>query len=236
MTEALVLLPDMMCDDRIFSPQIRALAPNRAITVAPLTHGDRVEDIAKWLLDQLPQHFALAGLGFGGTVAMEVFKRAYDRVARLCLISTSPLPEPPAFAVTREPMIVGALAGRLPEVLRENMPSDCLAPGAARVEITNLLQDMGSDLGPEVFVAQSRAMQRRPDQQGTLRKCTVPTRIIFGAHDPLTPPQRQEFMSRLLPDAALTQIEDAGHLPTLEQPEQTTRALQDWLDQPLVLR
>ena len=236
MTEALVLLPDMMCDDRVFGPQIRALAHERAITIAPLTQGDRVEDIAKALLTQLPQRFALAGLGLGGVVAMELLKRAGDRVTRLCLISTNPLPETPAFAVTREPMIIGAQAGRLQEVLRENMPSDYLAPGPARLEIANLLLDMGSDLGPDVFVAQSRAMQRRPDQQGTLRKCTVPTRIIFGAHDPLTPAQRQEFMTRLLRDAELTVIDDAGHLPTLEQPEQTTAVLRDWLDQPLILR
>ncbi len=236
MTEALVLLPDMMCDDRVFAPQIRALASERAITIAPLTQGDRVEDIARALLDQLPKRFALAGLGLGGVVAMEVLKRASNRVTRLCLIGTNPLSEPPAVAATREPMIIGAQAGRLQEVLREGMPPEFLAPGPARLEITNLLLDMGRDLGPEVFVAQSRAMQRRPDQQGTLRKCAVPTRIIFGVHDPFTPAQRQDFMIRLLPDAQLTVIEEAGHLPTLEQPEQTTATLRDWLDQPLVLR
>ncbi|MCF6232976.1 MAG: alpha/beta hydrolase [Rhodobacteraceae bacterium] len=236
MTEALVLLPDIMCDDRVFTSQIRSLASGRAITIAPLTQADRVEDIARSLLDQLPQRFALAGLGLGGVVAMELLKRAGNRITRLCLIATNPLSEPPAIAATREPMIIGAKAGRLQDVLRENMPSDYLAPGSARLEITNLLLDMGRDLGPEVFVSQSRAMQRRPDQQGTLRKCTVPTRIIFGAHDPLTPAQRQEFMTRLLPDAQLTVIEEAGHLPTLEQPELTTSALRDWLDQPLILR
>ncbi len=204
--------------------------------VAPLTNGVRVEQIAMGLLDQLPQRFALAGHGMGGAVAMEILNRVPRRVTRLCLISTNPLPETPAVAATREPMIVGAQTGRLDEVIRDMIPPDYLAPGPERLKISNLLADMAGDLGPEVFVAQSRAMQRRPDQQSTMRKCTVPTRIICGECDPLTPARRQDFMVRLIRDTTLTIIERAGHLPTLEQPERTTQAMRDWLDQPLILR
>lgn len=236
MTEPLVLLPGMMCDDRVFAPQIRALGSQRAIMIAPVTKGGRIEQIAMGLLDQLPQRFALAGHGMGGVVAMEILNRVPRRVTRLCLLSTNPLPETPAFAAAREPMIIGAQSGRLDEVIREMIPPDYLAPGPARLKISNLLADMAGDLGPEVFVAQSRAMQRRPDQQSTLRKCKVPTRIICGESDPLTPARRQDFMVRLIRDTTLTIIEGAGHLPMLEQPEQTTQALRDWLDQPLVLR
>lgn len=236
MTEPLVLLPGMMCDDRVFAPQIRAFASERAIMVAPITGGDRVETIAASLLDQLPKRFALAGCSMGGIVAMELLRRIPRRVTRLCLLNTDPLPEPPAYAATREPLIVGAQAGRLDEVLREMMPPDFLAPGPDRLEIHNLLADMARDLGSDVFVAQSRALQRRPDQQSTLRKCTMPTRLICGDSDPLTPVRRHEFVARLIRDADLSIIENCGHMPTLEQPEQTTRAMRDWLAQPLILR
>lgn len=236
MTEALVLLPDMMCDERIFAPQFRALAAQRAIMVAPVCNGGRVEEIAARLLDQLPQRFALAGHGLGGAVAMEILNRAARRVTRLCLIGASPLPETPTYAATREPMIIGAQSGRLEDVIRDLVLPDLLAPGSERLKISNLLVDMAGDLGPEVFVAQSRAMQRRPDHQGTLRKCTVPTRIICGDSDPLNPARRQEFMTKLVRDATLTVVEGAGHVPMLEQPEQTTQALRDWLAQPLILR
>jgi len=236
MTEPLVLLPDMMCDDRLFAPQIRALAPDRAIMIAPFGAAERVEDIAASLIDQLPQRFALLGHSMGGFVAMELMNRIPARVTRLCLIATNPLPETPAFAATREPMIIGAQAGRLEEIMREMLPPDYLAPGPARIEITNLLIDMARDLGPDIFVSQSRALQRRPDQQSTLRKCTVPTRIICGELDPMTPARRLDFMVRLIRDATLTVIDGAGHMPMLEQPESTTQAIRDWLAQPLVLR
>lgn len=236
MTEPLVLLAGMMCDDRVFAPQIRAFAAQRAIMVAPITQGARIEDIAASLLPQLPQRFALAGHSMGGIVAMELLRRIPRRITRLCLMSTSPLPETPAFAAMREPLIVGARAGRLDQVMGEMMPTDFLAPGPGRIGVRNQLLDMARDLGPEVFIAQSRALQRRPDQQGTLRKHTVVTRIICGDCDPVTPVRRHEFMARLMPDAHLTIIKDCGHIPTLEQPEQTTQALRDWLAQPLILR
>ena len=236
MTEPLVLLPGMMCDDRVFAPLMRAFGPERAIMVAPITIGERIEEIAAKLLDQLPERFALLGHSMGGIVAMEVLKRIPRRVIRLCLMSTNPLPEAPAFASTREPMIIGAQSGRLDDVMRDMMPPDFLAPGPDRLEIQTLLADMARDLGPDVFVAQSRALQRRPDQQGTLRKCTVPTRIICGDSDPLTPARRHEFMAKLIPDATLSIIEGCGHIPMLEQPDATNQSLRDWLDQPLVLR
>lgn len=226
----------MMCDDRVFAPQIRAFGSERAVMIAPITGGERIEQIASTLLDQLPGRFALVGHSMGGIVAMEVLKRIPGRITRLCLMSTNPLPETPAFAATREPMIIGAQTGRLDEVMREAMPPDFLAPGPARLNIQNLLADMARDLGPDVFVAQSRALQRRPDQQGTLRKCVVPTRVVCGDGDPLTPPRRHEFMAKLIPDADLSIIDGCGHIPMLEQPEQTNQILRDWLDQPLVLR
>lgn len=231
MTESLVLLPGMMSDDRLFTPQIRALGSERAITIAPITQGERIEGIVENLLPQLPERFALAGLSMGGIVAMEVLNRAPERVTRICLMDTNPQAETPPIAAAREPMIVGARAGRLDEVMREAMRPEYLAPGPGRVEVLNLMFQMARELGPDVFIRQSRALQRRPDQQATLRKCKVPALILCGELDPLTPVRRHEFMAGLIPDARLKIIEDAGHIPTLEQPEATTQALRDWLDQ-----
>ncbi len=232
MTEPLVLLPGMMCDARLFDPQITALSRERAVMVAPVTHGERVEEIASNIIDQLPLRFALAGLSFGGIVAMEVLRRVPDRVSRLCLMDTNPLAEPPAVAAMREPMIVRARAGRLDEVLQDAMRPDYLAPGPGRIGVLNHMFEMGRELGVEVFVNQSRALQRRRDQQGTLRKLKVPTLVLCGEFDTLTPVKRHEFMAELIPGATLQVIEDAGHIPVLEQPERTNQALRDWLDQP----
>lgn len=227
--EPLVLVPGLMCDARLFTPQFTALSRDRAVTVAPITRGDRIESIVEGLLGQLPRRFALAGLSMGGIVAMEILHRAPERVARLCLMDTDPLAETPQVAAFREPLIAQARAGRLDKVMRETLRPSFLAPGPDRMAILNFMYDMAAELGPDLFVRQSRALQRRGDQQGTLRKCRVPTLVLCGEHDGLTPVKRHEFMAELIPDARLEIISDAGHLPTLEQPEAVTRALRAWL-------
>ena len=231
MTEPLVLLPGMMCDARVFAPQIDAFSRERAVMVAPLGQGERIEQIATWLLGQLPDRFALAGLSMGGIVAMEILHRAPARVTRLCRMDTDPLAEPPQVAAMREPWIVRARAGRLDEVMREAFRPSFLAPGPGRVEVMNLMQAMAMDLGPEMFVRQSRALQRRGDQQGTLRRCKVPALVMCGEHDAMTTPKRHEFMAELIPGAGLEIVADAGHIPTLEQPAAVIEALRAWVDQ-----
>jgi pimeloyl-ACP methyl ester carboxylesterase len=89
---------------------------------------------------------------------------------------------------------------------------------------------MAESLGPDVFVAQSRALQRRQDQQAVLRRISVPALVLCGEYDALCPVRRHEFMADLIPRATLQIIEGAGHLPTLEQPIATTRALRTWLE------
>jgi len=236
MAEPLVFLPGMMCDARLFGPQISELSAEYCVTVAPITHGERIEEIASSLLDQLPARFALAGLSMGGIVAMELLRRAPDRITRLALMDTTPLAETPPIAAARELQIVAARTGRMMDVVREEMKPNYFAPSPHRAEVMDLVMDMALALGPEVFVRQSRAMQRRRDQQVTLRKCKVPTLVICGAHDQLCPVKRHTFMAELIPYAHLRIIEDAGLFPTLEAPAEATQALRDWLKLPLVLQ
>ncbi|MEM1072914.1 MAG: alpha/beta fold hydrolase [Pseudomonadota bacterium] len=234
MPEPLVFLPGMMCDARLFGPQIAELSADTSVMVAPVTRGERVEEIASGLLHELPLKFALAGLSMGGIIAMEILRRAPDRVTRIALMDTNPLAETPQVAAAREPQIVAAQAGRLLNVMREEMKPNYLAPGPYRADVLDLVMDMADGLGPEVFVRQSRTLQSRPDQQSTLRKCRAPALILCGAHDALCPVKRHKFMAELMPNASLVVLEHAGHLPTLEQPAQTTAALRTWLDEPLV--
>jgi len=236
MAEPLVFLPGLMCDARLFGPQIAELSSEFSIMVSPVTRGERIEEIASGLLDELPARFALAGLSMGGIVAMELLRRAPDRVSRLALLDTSPLAETPQAAAAREPQIVKARAGRLHQVIRDEMLPSYLGPGPFRNEISELVLDMADALGPDTFVRQSRALQWRRDQQGTLRKCRAPTLVLCGAHDALCPVKRHTFMAELIHGAELRVLDTAGHLPTLEAPAETTQALRDWMRQPLILR
>ena len=236
MREPLVLLPGMMCDARVFGPQLAALSKEMAVTVAPITQGERIEEIASGLLDLLPRRFALAGLSLGGIVAMEILRRAPDRVTRIALMDTNALAETPQSSANLEPIIMKARAGQVQGVVHGMIGDNVLAPGPVRAEVMALIEDMAEHLGAEILHRQLKAMQRRRDYQSALRRCKVPALVLCGEHDGLTPVKRHTFLADLIPYGHLTVIEGAGHFPVLEQSDATTDALRDWMRQPLVLQ
>ena len=89
---------------------------------------------------------------------------------------------------------------------------------------------MARDLGPEVFLRQSRALMDRPDQTATLAAFPGPALVLMGEEDRLCPLDRHRLMAELMPQARLEIVPGAGHLPPLEQPEATSAALRRWLD------
>lgn len=225
----LVLLPGMMCDARLFGPQIDALSGQRPLHLGVITAHDKIPALAAAVLAAAPPRFALAGLSMGGIVAMEMMAQAPDRITHLALLDTNPLAELPEIQARRGPQIAAARSGQLLEVMRDEMKPNYLADGPGRDRILELCMRMALDLGPDVFVRQSIALRDRPDQQSTLRSVAVPTLVLCGAQERLCPVARHELMRDLIPGATLVVVPDAAHLPTLEQPEATTQALQDWL-------
>lgn len=226
---ALLLLPGMMCDARLFAPQIAAIH-DRAVMIAPITGHDTTAALAAEVLAHAPPRFALAGLSMGGIVAMEMLAQAPDRIAGLCLMDTNPKAEHPEVAKGREPQIASVRDGGLRAVMRDEMKPNYLADGPRRGAILDTCMAMAEALGPAVFVRQSRALQTRADRQDTLATVTVPSLVLCGRDDALCPLHRHEAMHDLLEGSTLVVVEGAGHLPTLEQPEVTTRALRSWLD------
>jgi pimeloyl-ACP methyl ester carboxylesterase len=235
MTEPVLLLPGMACDARIFFHQLVTLALSRPATVLPLA-GALVEDMSLAVLRDAPPRFALAGQGLGGTVALDVVRRAPDRVTRIILISTDPLSETPQAAAAREARMVLARSGRLREAIQGEVPASALHDGPSRADVLEVLADMARVLGADAFIAQSRAMQRRPDHQKTLRRFLIPALMIGGAADTLVSPRRQDFTAELMPKGRFLRIADAGHLPTLESPDAVSDAMDAFLDEPLMLR
>lgn len=235
-SEPLVLIPPMLCDARVFAPQINELSLEFPVMFAPTTGGERMEEIASQILGWAPPKFALAGMSMGGAVALEMLRRAPERITRIALISSSAQGETPQAASAREPLIVAARSGRFADVIHQEMDPAWLAEGQDRVSITNLISAMGQAIGAEGYVRQARAMQRRKDQQGTLRSVKQPTLVMCGAEDSLLPPRRHEFLAELVPYTKLEVVPGAGHLLTLEQPEIANFILRNWMQQPLVLR
>lgn len=229
MNEPLILLPGMMCDARLFLPQISALSHKRPVTVMPLRGETSVTALARRVLDNTPQRFALAGLSMGGLVAMEIMRLSPERITRLALLDTNPFADPPEKAPIREEQVRRVIAGELRAVMRDEMKPNYLAESPYRNQILGLCMDMAEILGPEVFAAQSEAIQNRPDQCETLKSITVPSLVLCGREDQLCSVTRHERMYDLIPNSDLVVIEGAGHLPTLEQHEATNRALEKWL-------
>ena len=231
MQEPLLLLPGMMCDGRLFAPQVAAFSHDRDVTVVSLTGADIMPALAAAVLANAPPRFVLAGLSMGGIVAMEMIRQAPGRIARLALLDTNVLPDPPEMAPVRKAQVEQALNGGLRAVMRDEMKPNYLSDGPDRDRILGLCMEMAEDLGPQVFADQSHAIQHRPDQRETLKKVTVPTIVICGEDDRLCPLPRHQLMHDLIAGSKLAVIPGAAHLPTLEQPDLTNRILNEWLKQ-----
>lgn len=229
MGEPILFVPGFMCDARVFLPQMVHLGWKHPTTVFVPGREESVEKLSERLLDIAPPRFVLVGHGLGGDVAIDVLRRAPERVSRVVLISTDPLAEPPRAAAAREARIVAAKSGRLVQAVAEDYPDAAFADTEWKAEVKALLTDMALQLGEGVFIRQSRALQRRPDQSKTLRRALMPALVLAGAEDGLVPVRRQEFLAGLLPQGRLQVVKGAGNLPMLEQPEDVSEALQDFL-------
>ena len=231
----LVLIPGMMCDARLYAPQISAFSHKIAIHIAPISNHNNMQALAKDILDNAPPTFALAGLSMGGIIAMEVLRQAPHRITKLALLDTNPKAETEEVKQGREPLMARVHQGELAEVLANTIPKyfspDEDLSTKKNSDIIEVCKAMAQSSGAEAYINQSLALRDRPDQQETLKKINinVPTLILCGEDDLLCPVQRHTLVKSLIPHADLHIIKGAGHLPVLQAPEQTNLALENWL-------
>ena len=224
--ENLLLLPGMMCDERLWAPQIADI--DIPVQVADLTSSDELPQIAHDVLAKAPPTFALAGLSMGGIVAFEIWRQAPGRVTHLALIDTNPYAESPARRSMRIQQIRDALDGRLRELATESLKPIYLAEAHRDdQELLDTILDMALGLGPDVFRNQSVALMGRPDSLETLPGIACPTTVICGAEDVLCPPAYHETMADRIPGARLVILENCGHLASLERPDAVTAELKE---------
>jgi pimeloyl-ACP methyl ester carboxylesterase len=166
----------------------------------------------------------------GGIVAMAGAALARHRVMRLALLDTNHRADMPERYAIRNRQIAAARAGRLRQVIVDEMkPSYLARANRSNREILDLLIDMAMGLGPDVFVEQSLALRDRADQTHSLQSYEGPALVLCGAEDALCPPRRHAEIANLLKGATLFTIRDAGHITTLEKPRQVNEALERWL-------
>ena len=225
----LVMVPGMMCDERIFSPQIAGLSDQIEVTFADISSFPSVEELASDVLKKAPQTFALLGHSMGGIVAMEMYSQEPERIERLVLMDTNPKAELEEMQLRREPQINAVRDGKLLNVMRDEMKPNYLAESENQDAVLGICMDMAMSLGPDVFINQSRALQTRQDQQSTLNSIDIPVLIMCGSEDKLCTLERHELMHNMISNSELKIIYNAGHMPTLEQPNETTEVLKQWL-------
>lgn len=229
---SLVLVPGMLCDARLFSPQLTALADCVDIIVADCSQSDSITGMAEQLLAAVPSHsFVLAGLSMGGIVAMETFRLAPERITALGLMATNHKPAKSDFIAIRSEQIIRAHNGGLRDIVIQEMKSHYLGPPHSNdATLRDLIVDMAIQFGPAVFERQARALINRSDQSDTLRHCHVPVKLLAGAHDELCPPANHLAMKNLVAHAEMHVLSSAGHLLTLEAPADISMHLRELIE------
>jgi pimeloyl-ACP methyl ester carboxylesterase len=229
-TEMLILVPGLNCTAALFEPQIRALSQARPVAVADHRQDDSLPAIARRLLADAPPRFALAGLSMGGYIALEVLRQAPGRVSRLGLLDTSARPDTVESRLNRERLIRLAEQGRFEEVHDALWPRLVHPNRLADRTLEQCVAAMMRDAGPETFIRQQRAIMARPDSRPLLSGIEIPTLVLVGEGDAITPPEVAREMAEMIEWASLVVVPGAGHLASLERPDAVTGALEAWLD------
>ncbi|HXD43462.1 MAG TPA: alpha/beta fold hydrolase [Ramlibacter sp.] len=218
-----------LTDERLYAAQIAALNDRFDCRAFVFREQDSLGGMAEALLANTPARFTLIGLSLGGYVAFEVIRRQLPRLERLALLDTTAVADTQARHAGRLADIAKVRAGGI-EALIPELPARWMLPShVQRPELAALMADMARSVGAAGQFNQQTAMMGRPDSHQDLAKVRVPTLVMCGRQDPVTPVADHEAMAARVPGARLAFIEECGHLSAIEQPDAVTRVLADWL-------
>jgi pimeloyl-ACP methyl ester carboxylesterase len=225
-----ILIPGLLCTAELFAPQLSALKSHASFSVAEHRNHPTLEGIAASILQAAPPTFALAGLSMGGYIAFEVLRQAPHRVAKLALLDTNSRADRPDQTDSRAALVALARGEGLAAVNKRLLPLLIHQRRLSDAVLCATIDRMAADTGVEAFARQQAAIGARPDNRPFLATIKVPTTIIVGAEDALTPVKVHEEMHGLIAGSTLHVIPDCGHLSTLEQPEAVNALLSAWLN------
>jgi pimeloyl-ACP methyl ester carboxylesterase len=116
----------------------------------------------------------------------------------------------------------------------ESMPARLLSPESlGRPDLLERVQRMIARQKPETLEADLAAMRDRPDSTDFLPSIAVPTLVVVGEQDVLTPPADSEAMAAAIPGARLVKVPGAGHLAPMERPKAVAEALGEFFSSAL---
>lgn len=225
----LVFIPGLLCTAELFMPQVAALWPYGPVTIASTLEGETIAQMATAILAQAPPEFALIGLSMGGMISLEIMRQAPGRVRKLALLSTSAQPAPPEQTTLFQAMLTQAHLGDAATVISAGLDAVLHPSHQQDPALRALNQRMAAALSVDAFARQAEAVRTRIDSRPSLAAITVPTLVLVGEQDQLTPPALAREMTAAIPQARLVIVPECGHASTLEQPQAVNQALQEWL-------
>jgi len=237
-----VLLHGFPLDLRVWEAQVAALADRwRVIAVdmrgfgksrsdAPFTIESLGDDVHALLGEIKALPCVLGGLSMGGYVALGYAKKYPADLKGLMLIDTRAEADTPEGKAARGKMIEAARSGGS-KVVAEQMMAKMVAGGAekGRPEVVKKLKGIMEACPPRTIENALVAMREREDYTSSLASIGVPTLIVVGEQDAITPPEMAERMNREIRNSMLAKIKGAGHMAIMEQPEQVNAAMRKWL-------
>jgi pimeloyl-ACP methyl ester carboxylesterase len=228
--ESLILIPGLLCDEDLWRDQLSALTPvaDVSITMEQTKHAT-VGGIVAAILATAPPRFALAGLSMGGMIALDLVRRAPDRVTRLALLDTTARANTEDELKIRAGRIALVQAGHVDIMyglqLSRFMPMTRLGD----LTLVDRALKMMRRVGAGTFIRQEKAVMGRIDSRPSLAAIDCPTLVLCGRQDAATPLALSEEIAAAIKGAQLEVIDDCGHLSTMERPGEVNRALINWL-------
>ena len=185
---------------------------------SPAWPGWTMDEAADRMASSIPPGSVVAGLSMGGYLAQAIVARHPDRVGRLVLADTRAEGETPEGLEARREAAEGlrrdGTAAFIPAFVTRALGP---APSERAVQrLTELASAQTADAMAEATIA----ISRRPDHTALLPRISVPTLVIVGEHDAVTPPPLATVLATGIPDARLAVIGGAGHMTALEEPEE----------------
>lgn len=211
-------------------PNLRRLPGTHVIALDLAGHGRsqgpahedtraHAEDIHAFMDALAIERAIIAGHSMGGAIALQIGIHIPDRAAGLILIGTgSKLPVDPTL-----PQRIVDEPNATMDWITEWAWSD-----SAPEELKTLGREQLANTSPAVLQADYRACQVY-DVRAHVAEVTAPTLVIGAEADRMVPLKFSKTLAETIPDAKLIVIENAGHMIPLEQPEQVTRSIADWL-------
>lgn len=229
----------------MWEPQVQALSPHyRAVTPdfrgfggsSPFESAPSVDTLADdvaTLLDDLgvATPVVVGGLSMGGYVALAFARRHPARLRGLVLADTKAEPDSSEARANRDRTIAFAREHTAAEVAEQMLPKLLgEQTRARRPEVAEEVRRIARAQSTEGIIGALQALRDRPDATPGLGRIGVPTLVLVGSEDVLTPPSQAQALAAALRQARLTVINGAGHLANLEHPAAFNAALRAFLN------